>query len=672
MKKALTILLTVASSLAVFSCREAEPEFKTTDKGPAQSVTYDAAALMGSEVAFSVNLSDEIALSTLKVKLLFDETVVADTTIRTKANGTYDGFLRVPFYKDIPDGTATLRVTSQNIQFGITEQDFDVAVSRPDFEYLTLVTEAGDSYTMERKARNEYAVTAAFPGELNAKIVTPDVDAKGRAITFGFSASQGITNQAEGFIPFTGIGSTYEVSFNTLTFVGAPFVELTLNGVSANMAAKNRYVALVNLSKGGTLEADGLDFTGWTIDPDFIEETAPGSYKFLAADGLYKVTIQLDNKYFFFERMASDSAYATLDSHAVWMIGAACFGKPAIFSAGWNTDLGLCLAEVEDNVYQITFEAGFQLATSGMNVKLFHQKGWGGEFGGADVTTDSDMLIIGTGPESSGGNGKDSGNIFLADGVTLDMAGVYRFTLDANSTPALLHFTKIAQNEYTPPAITVNGVELGGGPTAFEGIVPLTKGADVKIENVDGLAEFWWDPDFFDSGKFAAVDGDYKITLNVADKTVAARRVNSDGSAPNLSEGGLYIQGWGVASYHMTGQVGWPGTGGYQMAQVSEGVFQMTGLAVAETDDTPGGRFRTDYISAKWFFQDGWGGEASKEVEISGNAAECLSQGGDGNIGLASNLEDGATYRLTVDFTGCTISGASITDGKEKVIFEKL
>ena len=97
----------------------------------------------------------------------------------------------------------------------------------------------------------------------------------------------------------------------------------------------------------------------------------------------------------------------------------------------------------------------------------------------------------------------------------------------------------------------------------------------------------------------------------------------------------------------------------------------MTGKAVVEKDGSFGGRFRTDYWSLKYFFQDGWGSEASKGVTISGNAAGNIKQGDDGNFGLASNLEEGATYRLTVDFTGVTISGSSIT-GTESVKFEKL
>ncbi len=110
------------AAIAITGCRLEEPEFITTDKGPSQKVTLPSMALMGSQMDFSVALNDEIALSTLKIKVLFDETIVADTTIRTKTNGTYEGHLMIPFLKDIPDGTATVKVTSQNIQFGLTDE----------------------------------------------------------------------------------------------------------------------------------------------------------------------------------------------------------------------------------------------------------------------------------------------------------------------------------------------------------------------------------------------------------------------------------------------------------------------------------------------------------------------------------------------------------------------
>ena len=64
-----------------------------------------------------------------------------------------------------------------------------------------------------------------------------------------------------------------------------------------------------------------------------------------------------------------------------------------------------------------------------------------------------------------------------------------------------------------------------------------------------------------------------------------------------------------------------------------------------------GQRFRTDYLSFKFFHQDGWGGEYS-------GAQLTLIEGGDliggtGNFELVggANLEEGATYRITVDLT---------------------
>ena len=880
MKKFLYMTL---AAVALMACQQKEPEFITTDKGPQQTISCDAAALMGSDFNFSVDLQDPIALSTLKVQLKFDETVVADTTIRTKTNGSYSGRLLVPFYKDIPDGEATAVFTSQNIQFGVTTEEKAVRVTRPDFEYLILKPVTGGEYRMEKTGAFTYAVTGDFDASVDAFIETAPYDAAGRTLAFGYGAT-GVEVNGTTPIPFSnGVAGNYEISFNTQTWDAAPFVTLTVNGVKAVMIDKENYAAVVNLSKGDDIVIEGYapGFDDFILDPDWFTE----DFKFNALEGLYKITIQMGNKFFLVEKMVSADTYATLDNgNAVWLIGEN-YGKPTMFSASWNTNYGLCLAEVEPGIHQITFAAGDQIKTGSLNVKLFHQKGWGGEFGGGSyASVDSDLIYA----------GESDGNIHLLEGKTLDLGGIYRLTLDLTGgvSAAVLKFAKVGQQEietdditfagktmdmvsataysavvsltqgqqievkgiadlaswtldpdfftedfkfvpvngyykvtaqmdkkfflverttesgaymtlgedgtgavwmiggscYGKPEIfsgswntdlglclaevspkvfqitfvagtqlsassidvklfhqkgwggefgggayasveseyltvgegdgnihlaknlevgapyrftldltggvsaavlkfdkagessivsdkiTVNGVELAlVGADEYSGTVSLKKGDALAVTGVDDIASWWIDPDFVSGGVWNAVDGDYVVTLNKGKKVALAYRVKADGSRPNLSEGGLYIQGWGVAAYVMDGgQVGWPGSGAYQMAQVSPGVYQMTGKAVGEKDGTIGGRWRTDYWSVKYFFQDGWGGEASKEVEISGNAAEHLTQGGDGNLGLASNLEDGATYRLTVDFTGCTIDGNSIASGKEKVIFEKL
>ena len=885
--KRFSYILTAVLVLA--ACQE-EKELVIADHGPSQTITCDASALMGSVVRFSVDLQDEIPLSTLKVALLFDETVVADTTIRTKTTGSYEGFLKVPFEKDIPDGEATLRFVSQNIQFGTTTEEKTVAVSRPDFEYLTLIA-GGNEYRMSRTGRNEYASEPVFNGSVDATIVTAPFDADGRKISFGFSANTGIAPGASGLIPFSDTTPGYVIRFNTLNWTGAPFVTIELNSVQANMASATAYVAVLNLEKGQAITLTGAPFglDEVDLDPDFFTEDG----KFNAVSGLYKVTIMLDQKYFYVERMVTQTEYASINSGAIWMIGEANqYGKPLPFSAGWSPDNGaLCLAEVEPGIFQLTQVAGTQLALSSLNVKLFHQKGWGGEFGGgsyasvvsdliyagendgnihlvegkkldmggiyrftvdltggtsaavlkfekigqneveaesisfagveaelagtdlymavaglaqgqsvavtgipdiADFTIDSDFFetesagnsklipvdgrykatinlatkyiavervneaggpielndadctgavwMIGDScfgkPEifSAGWNtdlalcfaevkphvfqltleagkqlsassmnvkiysgkgwirefgggsyasvesdliyaGESDGNLHLTAGKTLEIGAPYRFTLDltAGRAGAVLKFEKVGESAVVADKIAVNGAEATlVGADVYAATVDLKQNEAIAITGVEGIASYWFDPDFFAEGKLNAVDGRYTVTIDKAKTFVLARRVNADGSAPVLGEGGLYIQGWGVASAYMDGtQVGWPGTGGYQLAQVAPGIFQMTGLAVAEKDARLGGRFRYDYISAKYFFQDGWGNEATKGVALSGNAAASLNQGGDGNFGLASNLEDGATYRLTVDFTDVTISGNTIT-GAETVRFEKL
>ena len=663
MKKYLYMMMAAA---ALAACQPKEPAFLTTDKGPQQTITCDAATLMGYDFLFSVDLQDPIALSTLKVQLKFDDTVVADTTIRTKANGTYEGRLLVPFYKDIPDGVATAVFTSQNIQFGITTEEKDVRVTRPEFEYLLLKPVAGGEYRMEKTGEFTYAVSGDFDASVDAFIETAPFDAAGRKFSFGYGAT-GVDLGGTTPIPFSnGVAGNYEISFNTRTWEAAPFVKLTVNGTEAVMIDKQNYAAVVNLRKGEAIVIEGYapGFDDFTLDPDWFTE----DFKFNAVDGLYKVTIQMGNKFFLVEKMVSADTYASLtNGNAVWLIGDG-YGKPGIFSASWNTGLGLCLAEVEPNIHQLTFVGGTSLKTgTNLNVKLFHQKGWGGEFGGGSyASVVSDLAYA----------GESDGNIHLLEGQSIEMGGIYRFTLDLTGgvSAAVLKVEKVGQQEVESDKISVNGVELEMlSANEYAGKVSLKKGDALSVKGIDDLASWWFDPDFVAGGKWNAVDGDYVVTLDKGIKVGRAYRVNGAGARANLAEGGLYVQGWGIAPYMMDGgQVGWPGAGGYQLAQVSEGVFQMTGKAVGEKDSTIGGRWRIDYANFKFFFQDGWGGESSKEIAIDGNAAEHMSQGSDGNLNLVGTLEEGATYRMTVDFTGCTIDGNAITAGKEKITFEKL
>ena len=253
----------------------------------------------------------------------------------------------------------------------------------------------------------------------------------------------------------------------------------------------------------------------------------------------------------------------------------------------------------------------------------------------------------------------------------------------STATLSLADGASLVPAEDTTPRL--NGEELsevGGTLVAMK--VALSQGDVLHFTNVADLDNYWIDPDFLtrEGGNIslAAVSGYYQITLHTgSDKHMMAVRVNENGSKPNLGQGGLYIQGDGIMHYrydivdgHIDGSIGWPGAGGYQLAQVSPGIFQMTGIAIGYWSDiVPGGRFRTYGWNAKYFFQDGWGGEATKGVTITGGL---LSQNDSGNLIKAddNDFEAGATYRLTIDFTGAVITDNALSSGSETVSFVKL
>ncbi len=90
------------------------------------------------------------------------------------------------------------------------------------------------------------------------------------------------------------------------------------------------------------------------------------------------------------------------------------------------------------------------------------------------------------------------------------------------------------------------------------------------------------------------------------------------------------------------------------MAQVAPGVYQFTGQAGPEHGSSTGMRLRTDYLSFKFFHQNGWGGEFAGDNAFTLTDAAKAYVKDAGNIELADGvqLEEGATYRITINLNG--------------------
>lgn len=387
----------------------------------------------GDVLPFTVAVSDDIPLSVLTATLYFGDEEMETVTIRTKENGEYSGTIPVPFLKDIPDGTATLEFVLLNTTMKSAKQTIDVPITRAQYPYLILVTE-GASYPMLPTGQpNEYAATEPFPStDLPAYIKTPVIDGKGTEIVFGWEAGA-VTEGVSANIPFVSpVGGAYSVTFNIKTYQAAPFFEILFNGQKMNMVDKENFQLDVDLTQGQELTVEGLeDIAEWWIDPDFFVKKGDGLYDFVPMTGKYRISANLPKQYFKVE-VLDGSSVASLKADgtgAIWIIGERV-GKPSVASqeVGWEPSRALCMAPMGNKKYQLTVVGGETIRTDEINFKFFHQKGWGGEFGSAAITTTSDIIFIGDGT-----NGRDSGNLGIVPGVTLETGATYVFTVDVSA-----------------------------------------------------------------------------------------------------------------------------------------------------------------------------------------------------------------------------------------------
>jgi hypothetical protein len=445
MKKYKYLVLIVFSVGFLSSCSNDDNDM--TPGNPVMELkTEFTNAFFGDSLSFTIGASDNVPLSILTTNLYFGDEKVSENVIRTKVNGDYSGKIFIPYYKDIPDGIATLEFILTDTHLTSVTKTYDLPVSRPVFPYLILVT-ADASYPMVPTGTlHEYAATETFPStDLPAYIKTPLSSANGNEITFGWESGE-IMQGATGDIPFTSSkGGRYSVTFNTKTYQASPFFELTVNGQKMAMVDKENFQIDMDLIQGQGLTVEGLEnIAGWWIDSDFFQKISDNEFTFVPISGRYRIMANTTLQYFRVEALTGNSP-ATLQpdgTGCIWIIGTNV-GKPSIAKneVGWNTDKALCMAPVGNKRYQLTVVGGQTISTESINFKFFHQKGWGGEFT-TNLTTTSDIVFVGTGGDS----GRDPGNLGLVSGKTLEEGGLYVFTVDVSGgiSNAILTVVKIS------------------------------------------------------------------------------------------------------------------------------------------------------------------------------------------------------------------------------------
>ncbi len=677
MKRILNTLgVVLALGMGFTSCQEKVRELEFTDKGPNMTVeACTESVYMGEDIKFDVTLSDdEFALSTLKAYLLFDGTVVSEFYLRTKEYAKYEGnVIHCPLLAKIPDGVAQLALVAQNVGMGITTDTLDITVTRPNFDELTLVSNDLE-YTLEKTADYQYAMKWDLPADLPAYIKTPAINEAGDVITLGWDGSS-IAVGADDPIPFSqNNAGTYEVKVNLMTLEASPFGTLSVP------ITESQNVQVVDLIQGASLVFPGIpEIFTWDFDFDFFRLEEDNTVTFKAINGKYRLDADYAKKFIridMWDAERNDYAKMNLDNpaaSAIYAIGDG-IGKP-VPGYSWNTTAGAwCLAQHEPNVYQITFVGGRNIPTTGLNWKIFNERGWGNNF--AYTVTETDYAVI-----------KDDGNIGSGELPLKDGKG-YTFKFDLRDGEKAVKFSV---EEVDVPTggldIKVNGVAAQKvSATLYKvPVIELKKGDVLTPEGVLVDASWYLDPDYLTAeGKFAAMDGYYAINIYLDGKYFLFQRVDKDGNKLTAKDGALWMMGWGITnSYWETAikdqnQIAFNPGAAFCMAEVEPKVFQITGLSFdPETGDKIDGRWRFNDLSIKWFGQDGWGDEKGKifgsptTVELTDRAKELVSDQGnlelvvsgmDGDKKVYKPLEVGVTYVLRIDLS---------QDGKEIVDFYK-
>lgn len=632
-------------------------------------------AHFGDSLSFTVNAADaEVALSTLKAQLYYGDEMVEETVIRTKESGKdYTGKIYLPYFANVPDGTATLKLVLQNINFTISEKEYPVRITHPDFPYLTLRTEDGAEYRMEKTGADTYSVADRFPQKMKAFVIAPKVGENGNELVFGYENSQ-VKIGAESAIPFSSSrGGKFAVELNTRTFAASPFSVLKLNGQELESVDENTARIDMALSQGQTITPEGFSsFGDWWIDSDWFKRNDDGSLTFTAMGGNYRLIADQKLQYFRVETLLNGKP-ASLQADgtgALWVIGAD-FGKPGVGSneTGWTTEKAVCMAPVADKVYQLTLVGGKTVKTTSTNFKFYGDAmSWGNEFKHDRLTSASDLIGIGA------DDGHDDGNLYLLDGVTLKENVIYVFRVDftAGVDKGVLTVTEEGEQPFEEKPVYLNGVKMTTGDNSIYTLVTdLTQGGTLEFNSVDGLADYYFDPDFlsYDSDNdvitFLPVDGTYQVVLDKLGGTVSAQRF--DGTSPaTLSadgHGAIYMMGWGAGSPSLDSQFGWETSQAYGMAEISPKVYRFTAVAGPENGSEIGQRLRSDYISVKFFHQKGWGGEFNPSngngLSLAPGSEALLKANSDGNFELAAGvtLETGATYVMTIDLSAGNEAG---------------
>jgi hypothetical protein len=481
MNKLVYILLFGFLALGLASCQEEELRTHFAASMPKFDSVYVAedAIVYGDSISLTVGVSDPLTpLSTLEIKIVVGDEIVATESVRTKGlHSAYSKKYSIPFVAHMPHGVP-VEVHLSTINVEGTHRDTiiqNTIASRPPIPTIYLVTPTStitmvltDSvkhiYTAEglsltnnitfrlatkinrfKKIDWANADNLIF-GWNNGGINLVDVSivdgvtyVTGDVITLAEPTLVGFKKITLDMFNFTVKGEGDKLLPATLMNTGL-FTTSQLTSVDhMNTATKEDWKsAKMYLGKNTKMKISGVADVSNCLDPTFFEVTGTDSVKFLGETGIYTVYYLPRLDYVFVEQ--PDAVYPK----ALWLVGVGTgpARTPAIKTSSWNWNTPLeyhFCRKVSEGIYESVFYALHEVDPTAQEawrltfgVKFMQQRGWGNEISSQDYAMPNSYLYS---PSPN-----DKGN-FNATADFANMPGIYRFTI--NTITKTTTFVKI-------------------------------------------------------------------------------------------------------------------------------------------------------------------------------------------------------------------------------------
>lgn len=469
MKRNIFLTLLGAIIVLLSSCQEEELRVKYPESTPifALAQVAEDSIMYGDSITLNVKVADpKTPLSTLEIKVVVNDEIIASEVIRTKGNSAeYSQKYSVPFVARRPH-MADVEVHMSTINVEGFHRDtvlFNTKAHRPEIPSIWAVTSAS-STTVECLLKTDtviphvYVANVAWSNVVSFRLASKitrikKVDWTG--IVFGK------VNNALGLI-YSAEDAWYEINDPTMLKVTRVIVDLynftiryegkplepTTNLVLAEFGTEalnatnslgestilNWKTSNVYYGEGTVMTFDGITNLENSLNPDFFEVLSPTTAKFIGATGIYKTYYQPNLKYLTVERPAETQP------EALWLVGVG-FGFPSTpyaKSGSWNWNVPgeyIYCRRLSPGVFQATVyinhesDNGFgdEYWRHQFSAKFFYQRGWGDNPDKTKNEGNANNFTL------TGGLVAQTDGNWGAGESLLDKPGVYRIVVDMNA-----------------------------------------------------------------------------------------------------------------------------------------------------------------------------------------------------------------------------------------------